>query len=297
MTATCDIRFSLQGRYASNRLVRQLAKFGISNGAVTIPGRATLSDNRISAEDFICAKDALIRSKLTAFLSEHGMPRDDDLVVLDMEPRDISPRQLGNFDGSVLDALIKAYRRRIRVAREVLSESGQSGVQLAMYQVIVPDGRGRFGEGFMTRMAGYRLAGDKRMYDQLDSICPVLYHRFGPDDTDPETLRGWIGASTRQAIDQSLTLTRSDRTPIPLVPILSFWVFNPGSGNDRCAVSPETVALQLEIVQDATGIATILFWSGSETEGEMETAKEPVEPINIRQFLRAVGTLPWDGCA
>jgi hypothetical protein len=296
MTATCDFRFSLQGQYASSRLVKQLAKRGISNAAVTVPGRATLSDNKISHGDFVNAKGKDIRRQLDKFLAAHGAPRDGDLVVLDMEPRDISPRQLGNYSGAELEALVKAYRRRIRVAREALSAKGHAGVQLAMYQVIVPDGRGRCGAGFVKRMCGYLAAGDQGMYDQLDAICPVLYQRFGPRDTDPETLRGWIGASTRQAIEQSGTLTRRDRSTIPLVPILSFWVFNPGSGNDRDAVSPQGVALQLEIVQEATEIAAILFWAGSETTSEMTKAKEPVEPININRFLGAIGTWPWPGC-
>jgi hypothetical protein len=28
----------------------------------------------------------------------------------------------------------------------------------------------------------------------------------------------------------------------------------------------------------------------------MESAKEPVEPININDFLLSVGSLPWPGC-
>jgi hypothetical protein len=166
-----------------------------------------------------------------------------------------------------------------------------------MYQVIVPDGKGRSGPGHDERMSGYRAAGDQGMYDQLDFICPVLYQRFGPDDAKSETLRRWIDASTKQGIEESRTLTCSDgATPIPLAPILSFWVFNPRSANDRRAVSPELVADQLEIVQQSTEVGVILFWSGSETKSEMRKAKEPVEPIGLKQFLRDVGNLPWPGC-
>ena len=134
------------------------------------------------------------------------------------------------------------------------------------------------------------------MYDQLDFICPVLYQRFGPDDAKPETLHRWIDASTKQGIEESVTLTRSDATQIPLAPILSFWVFNPRSANDRKAVSPELVAHQLAIIQQSTEVEVILFWSGSETRSEMKKAKEPVEPIGLKQFLGDVGKLPWPGC-
>jgi hypothetical protein len=295
-TATCDIRFSLQNRYASDDLATTLTSLGVSNSAVTISGRATKSEKEITKEEFLGANAKAIRTRLTRFLSEHELPRDHDLVILDMEPNLIAPRHLGDFEGAEQRDLIAAYRRRIREAKQVLRRTGREGLRLGMYQVIVPDGRGRTTDEFEQRMAGYVEAGRRGMYDQLDFICPVLYQRFGPDDANPETVREWICAATRQAIDQSLTLTRTDGSPIPLVPIVSFWVFNGGSANDRQAVSPESVARQFQIVQAAAGVAAILFWSGSQTRHEMETAPKPVEPINFKQFLRNVGTLPWPGC-
>jgi hypothetical protein len=91
-------------------------------------------------------------------------------------------------------------------------------------------------------------------------------------------------------------LTRRNRTRIPLAPLLSFWVFNGNSDNDRDAVQPESLARQLEIVQDAVGVEVIVFWSGWQTKEEMRTAKEPVEELVIDDFLDSVGSLPWPGC-
>jgi hypothetical protein len=145
-------------------------------------------------------------------------------------------------------------------------------------------------------MGGYREAGRRGMYDDLDFICPVLYQRFGPLDAGATRLRQWLEAMTLQGLDQSLNLTRRNGEPIPLVPILSFWVFNGKSDNDRDAVTPASIALQLGLVQDSAGINAILFWSGSETESEMRTAKEPVEDINIADLLDNTGVLPWPGC-
>jgi hypothetical protein len=297
-TATCDIRFSLQNRYAEDSLVNLLTSLGISNRAVTISGRATRSEKEISRTDFIGANAEEIRSRLTDFLDEHRLPRNDDLVILDMEPREIAPRNLGVFedDKKLQRALIAAYRRRIRVARQVLRQTGHTGLKLGLYQVIVPDGKGRTSPEFEQRMRGYREAGDQGMYDELDVICPVLYQRFGSDDAEPERLRRWIGAASRQGIDESLTLTRKNGTRIPLVPVLSFWAFNRNSQNNRDAVQPESVAHQLGIVQDAAGIDAIVFWSGWQTPDEMRTAKKPVEPIVIADFLSSVGSLPWPGC-
>jgi hypothetical protein len=135
------------------------------------------------------------------------------------------------------------------------------------------------------------------MYDQLDFICPVLYQRFGSDDAKPTTLRRWLDAATKQAIDESLTLTRRNRSLLPLVPVLSFWVFNGNSDNDRNAVQPESLARQLRIVQEAVRIEAIVFWSAWQTKEEMRTADKPVEEIAIDNFVDSVGSLPWPGCA
>jgi hypothetical protein len=259
LTATCDIRFSLQNRYVRGGLANALPKLGMSNRAITFGGSATLSGNDIGADDFVNADEVDVRTRLKRYLGSHPVHA-GELVILDMEPGCVAPRHLGKFEGEQQTELIAAYRLRIQVAREELQRPPFSGIQLAMYQVIVPDGKGRSGPGHDERMSGYRAAGDQGMYDQLDFICPVLYQRFGPDDAKSETLRRWIDASTKQGIEESRTLTCSDgATPIPLAPILSFWVFNPRSANDRRAVSPELVADQLEIVQQSTEVGVILF--------------------------------------
>jgi hypothetical protein len=294
-TATCDIRFSLQNRYANDNLVDELAELGISNRAVTFSGRATLSEKTIKKDEFISAKPGDIHTRLTKFLDDHHLPRVEDLVILDMEPKEIAPRNLGEFEGKQQRDLVAAYRLRISVARQVL-QGTQPGVRIGMYQVVVPDGKGRPFNGFERRMCGYLAAGRLGMYDELDFICPVLYQRFGSDDADPNRLRRWIAAATRQGIYGSLALTRSNGDRIPLVPILSFWVFNGRSANKREAVTPVSVARQLRIVQDAVEIEAILFWSGWQTTEEMKGAKKPVEAIDINQFLISTGSLPWPGC-
>ena len=295
-TATCDIRFSMQNRYAGDDLAGALANLGVSNRAVTLSGRATKSDKEITKEEFLGAKAKAIHAKLSSFLDEHGLPQDHDLVILDMEPQCFAPRHLGDFAGAEQRDLIAAYRLRIRVARQVLRRTGREGLRLGMYQVIVPDGRGRAIDEFERRMAGYLEAGRQGMYDELDFICPVLYQRFGSDDAEPEILRMWIADSTRQGIEGSLALTRRNGTQIPLVPIVSFWVFNGGSANKRQAVSPESLARQLDVVQHGDGVSAIVLWSAWQTAVEMEEAPKPVEGIDINEFLISLGSLPWPGC-
>ncbi len=132
------------------------------------------------------------------------------------------------------------------------------------------------------------------MYDELDYLVPVLYVRFAPS---VEHVEEWTDAATRQAIESSLTLTRSDCRPIPLCPILSFWVLTgDGSTDKRLAISPETMRRQLAIVRGYCGIGIILLWSGWETVAEMESGNDPVEAVIFRDFLAAVGELPPPGC-
>jgi hypothetical protein len=297
-TATCDIRFSLQNGYASDDMVDALDPLGVSNAAVTISGRALCSEKEISIDRFLAADAKAIRTRFARFLEANRLPRPGDLVLLDLEPQGFAPRALGMFveKPKELRKLVAAYRLRIRVARQELRKRKLPGLQLGLYQVIVPDGRGQSSDEFEQRMCGYREAGRRGMYDDLDFICPVLYQRFGPLDASAERLRRWLAAMTRQALDQSLTLTRRNGERIPLVPILSFWVLNGKSENDRDPVTPASIARQLRPVQDSAGIKAILFWSESEPESEMRTAKESVEAINIVELLDNTGVLPWPGC-
>jgi hypothetical protein len=285
-TATCDIRFSLQNAYAGDDLVNALDERGISNAAVTMSGRALCSEKNISIERFLGAKVESIRTRFARYLEANQVPRPGDLVILDLEPSGFAPRALGAFveRPKELRKLVAAYRRRIKVARQKL------------HRPKLPGGQGQSSDEFEKRMCGYREAGRLGMYDDLDFICPVLYQRFGPGDTGAERLRRWLGDMTRQGLAESFTLKRRNGDRIPLVPILSFWVLNGKSENDRDPVTPASIALQLRLVQGSAGIKAILFWSGSETQSEMRRAKEPVEDINIIELLDNTGALPWPGC-
>jgi hypothetical protein len=297
VNATCDIRFSLHNRFAEKRLTEALAELGISNRAVTLAGAAVIGGKHVGQQEFVDAGAEEIRTTFTRFLARHSLaPRPHDLVILDIEPRHIAPGHLGDYCGQEQADLIAGYRCRIEVAREVLGGSGGSGPRLGLYQVIVPDVKGECSEKFERRMWGYLEAGRQGMYDQLDFVCPVLYQRFGPADATPPRLARWTAAATCQGIIGSLALNRANGTRIPLVPLLGLWVFNGGSDSNRNAVSPDSVADQLAIVQRAVGIEAILFWSAWQTRDEMRAAEDPVEPIDIGPFLRSTGALPRPGC-
>lgn len=306
-TGTCDLRFSLQGRYPS---VVDLSAFGISNTAVTIHGRALLAGKGITIKEFILTENKDICDALYSYLESNPLnPKRNDLIILDLEPRykdpsgkwiTFPPSQLGKFDPDTRDQLILAYIRRLSVARNVLRKKWPS-VRLALYGVIVPDGKGEENKKFQDRMEGYRRAGDLGMYDYTEYLVPVLYNRFGPGnvllpdgEVDSAKLHRWIGHSTQQAIAFSQQLTRRNGSKIPLAPVLSFWVFNRNSDDNNRRIRAATMDFQLRILQEYCAVEIIVLWSGSETRAEMRAAGR--EDFEFNEFLGQVDGLPPPRC-
>jgi hypothetical protein len=305
---SCDIRFSLQGEYVSPELAAELRQLGVGDTVVTINGSALNAPKTITEAEFVDVSDAAlagIRNRFTRYLRDpdRGLlpPRGaNDLFILDIEGV-ISPVQIGSLvepdpKGTVRkDAVILGYKERIRVARDVLLANDAPDVKLGLYQVIRPERKGQVTDEFRDSMSGYRYAGRKGMYDELDYICPVLYQRFGPADGTAEQVLRWFDDATRQGIDSSLTLTRSNGSPIPLSPVLTFWVSNKNSTNKWEAISPEFMLWQLRTLRRyrAREVAIIVLWAGDE---DMEGQTKPREDVDFPVFLKDVGELPPPGC-
>ena len=307
---TCDLRFTLQGRYPS---VVDLSAFGIQNTAVTIHGSALLAGKGITEDEFIkTVKEEVIAGALNSYLAKRALtPRRNDLVVLDLEPSypdpndpeksiNFSPSQLGEYNPLMRDQLIQAYIRRLSVARKVLRRKWPS-VKLALYGVIVPDGKGIENDRLEKRMQGYRRAGELGMYDYTEYVVPVLYNRFGRRDVplpngefDLAKLHSWIGRATLQAITFSQQLTRRNGSKLPLAPILTFWVSNGNSADNNRLILPETLSLQLRSLQAFCSVEIIVFWSGAETRQEMREGG--YESFEFNDFLGRVEGLPPTRC-
>jgi hypothetical protein len=303
----CDFRFSLQGRYPSTL---DLSAFGISNTAVTIHGFALHAGHGIDEDEFIRKKVPEITEALNSYLDNRPQlnPAPNHLIILDMEPSypdpknptdqvNFAPKDLGEYDERQQVKLVRAYIRRIRVARKVLRKRFPK-VKLGLYGVVVPMGKGQENEAFHKRMQAYRRAGELGMYDLIDCLVPVLYNGFGPSDVslpdELDKLHGWIEKATRQAIANTQELTRRNGKAIPMAPILTFWVNNGRSAHDNNVILPETMDLQLRILQEHGGIDTLILWSGSETIEEIRETE--FEPIDIHDFLGQVDRLPLPGC-
>ena len=291
----CDVRFTLMRRYPSDL---DLSEFGITNTAVTIHGYALRAGKDITEGEFIKTKEKEISDQWNEYIQAHELkPGRNHILILDMEPRGFSPARLGEYSGLLQEELIKAYIRRIIVARQFVQEKWPT-VKLGLYQVIRPMSKGQRNDDFIKMMSGYVRAGELGMYDFVDYLVPILYNRFGKSDVDFPTekakLHLWIERATRQAITSPQKLTRRKGDSIPLAPILTFWVANGNSDHDHRVILPETMSLQLRILQEYSSVEIINLWSGSETRQEMK--KTDWEPFRIKKFLGKVDALPLPGC-
>jgi hypothetical protein len=306
-----DIRFSLQGRYAS---VLDLSALCITNSAVTIHGSALHAGQGITEDEFINEHtEAELSRQLNSYLDRNiPNPGIKHLFILDMEPGypdpndptgekhiQFSPSDLGEYEGDLRDQLIKAYGRRIKVARNVLKKRWpRAGLEIGLYGVIVPMGKGQENDALQRRISAYRRAGKLGMYDFLDYLVPVLYNRFGPSDVslpdELDRLHGWIENATRQALDNSQQLTRRNGKRIPLAPVLTFWVNNGNSAHHKKRILPKTMDLQFRILAEYPSVKITVLWSGSETIEEMEETE--YEAIDINDFLGRVDSLPPVDC-
>jgi hypothetical protein len=310
----CDFRFTLQGRYPSGT---DLSAFGMTNTAVTIHGFALHAGDGINEDDFINKHDEdELSQKLETYLDNRPInPGPNHLIILDMEPSypdpkdptgekqiQFSPKDLGRYNGALQADLIEAYKRRIKVARQVIRDKWPTlKLKFGLYGVVVPMGKGQENDGFLKRMKGYQRAGYLGMYDLLDYLVPVLYNRFGQSDVplsnggfDIAKLHGWIERVTRQAITNSEQLTRHNGEAIPLAPILYLWVKNKKSAHHLKAINSETLGLQLRILREYGSVEIIVLWSGPETQVEMGEAG--LQIIDFNDFLGQVAELPLPGC-
>jgi hypothetical protein len=258
--ATCDVRLVFQNAKVSRV---DLAPFGMSNRAWSISGRYLLAGSGETVESFTAATRSQVRRMLARYL--RGARIDPgDLVVLDMEPGPAYLPLIWQLPADVQDQVIEAYKLRIRVARQLLPHA-----RLGLWGVVVPIATAN--EASMdTRMAGYRRGQELGLYDDVDYLIPVLYPWFSPGGTEAE-FEARVGLATRQGIERSLELGRSDgRRGPPLAPMLTFWgrvlgTAPPGGRAESRVLDPATLSLQVGIAQEYGGVDVIGIWAPDET--------------------------------
>ena len=97
------------------------------------------------------------------------------------------PRELGNYidpnsaeyNPLKFDAIVEGYKMRIDVVRELVPNC-----KIGLYGFPTPHAHGKADSAVeVRRTMGYELAAAQGILDQVDTICPVLYQRFGATDS------------------------------------------------------------------------------------------------------------------
>ncbi len=220
-------------------------EFDEGEEAETEAGRETEDGGEVleAFEEFINASEEEIEENLVRYTTHNTdlltmvadpigtPPSTETIILMDLE----SPHPNGwhkNYSDSEQASIVLAFKRRIKVTRKVFPRS-----KIALYGILVPDGRGRFNDTtYLAREASLIKAGRRGLYDDLDYLTPVLYTRFGCNvpgsDCDGNEFKT-IGAMTQLGIEGSKKLLKSDGSPTPLLPLLNFSVNNGNSAFHR----------------------------------------------------------------
>jgi hypothetical protein len=238
-------------------------------------GHALKAHKTISLTDFTGCSYSDIKDHLQKYVDGHGSElaaNTHDLIVIDIEGK-FSPNRFGQYyEDGTLGEIIEAFKRRIRVVREILPCA-----KISLYGVIIPHGLANpDNPDFVKSVWGYREAGRLGLYDELDYVTPVLYMRWGPDDKKHQF--GSIGAYTRMGVEYAACLT--DR---PLAPYLSLRVANRNSHHDDQPVRAEEAKGQLAYVRTHPCVDKIVYWTPPK-----RASKYYANPEEIQSFLEQI---------
>ena len=252
-----------QSRYTDDE--RSLEDAGIKNDSWMLHGYAVVAPNDISEEAFFAATEGDVRSKLLAYLADKVEldPETTDYVILDIE-HPVHPRTFGSYldpshdlyDPAQFARIIDAFTLRIAVARELFPNA-----QLGLFGVTTPHPFGDATlESQVSRQNGFLAASAAGLYDDLDVLCPVIYQRFGPSDTQYHS----IDSYTQLGVDSTTLLRRSDGTTPSIMPVMSLAIFNGGSADHEQPILAEDLAAQIGVLQDR-GYTEWLVWNDDDT--------------------------------
>ena len=96
------------------------------------------------------------------------------------------------------DAIVEGYKMRIDVVRELVPNC-----KIGLYGFPTPHAHGKADSAVeVRRTMGYELAAARGILDQVDTICPVLYQRFGATDSHYHRIADYmqVGVDTGRSL-------------------------------------------------------------------------------------------------
>jgi len=265
-----------------------------STGALLITGDGLICGSGISDADFINVTDEDLIDQLSAWvefwnLEEYLNENTEGKVVLDIE----YPRNLTRFynesefssDYSDLQWFVDGIKKRVAIVRQLLPNA-----KLGLYGLGSPH---PFGSESNSEIMKSRIefVMDNNLCENIDFISPVLYARFGPDDSQYNTVLS--GVSTRQLKDMCDLVLMKDST-LDVYPLMSFVVYNGGSSNNNQLAQKElNVSTMNELYVDKLTnseyqIDQVIYWidpSQQETlQDSLNLGKQIIADYKTEQY-------------
>jgi len=269
---TCEVHLVEQAVLSS----LDLEGTGLEVGSVCMNGAYVKANQGETLDQFLAYTEAQVESTFTNFMENKGPFDANEIIIIDIESP-VHPKEFNHYldEPETLEAIVAAFKMRIDVVKSLAP-----GHPVSLYGVVVPQGKG-YEESWAETWQGYQAAGALGLYDDLDYISPVLYHRWGDTDGDREQ---WTHDSFHQALTKSALLTRTDGVSIPLFPLLSLSVFNGGSVHHHDAPLAEHVDQAVSIVLEYQEVALFGFWTGDDDSapvGDIPTFFESVSMVPV----------------
>ena len=275
----------LQSRFSND--ASSLEDMGAKNDCWMVQGGAVGMSKDTTEADFFNASRAQIESTFGRYISKKSELGSTftGLLVLDMETP-FHPRELGNYidpasdeyDPIKFDAIVEGFKMRIDVVRELVPNC-----KVGLYGFPTPHAHGKAdSETEIRRTLGYELAAARGILDQVDTICPVLYQRFGSTDSKYHRIADYM----QIGVDTGRSLRRTNGTALDVQPLLAFRIYNGSSAHNKELVPIEDLADQVEMLRNE-GIENVMIWNGKDqidsTTSVIERMSELKEELDSRQ--------------
>ena len=234
-----------------------------------ISGYALGAKSRTTVDEFIAVSDEELTQQITTYLSRRPSLNAETtgFVILDIErPEPLSKiARLLETESPELGqrrfaAVVQAYKRRIAIARQALPNA-----TLCLYDVGSPAARGKDSPAWRSRVAAQRMAVEQGLLEHVGGICPVLYSRYGENESGYKTNT----AAAEYAIAACRDITQGIEPAPLIIPLLSFAIYNGNSTDNRLAASSTGVAEQL-LVLSKLGVGQVIFWNAESTLPDSE---------------------------
>ena len=238
-----------------------------------ISGYALGAKLRTTVDEFIAISDDELTQQITTYLSRHPSlnAKTTGFVILDIEyPEppskiaellDIESPELGQRRFA---AVVQAYKRRIAIVRQALPNA-----TLCLYGVGSPAARGKDSPAWRSSVAAQRMAVEQGLLQYIGAVCPVLYSRYGNDESGYKTNT----AAAENAIAACQDITQGIEAAPQIIPLLSFAIYNGNSTDNRQPASTDGVAAQLQVLS-RLGIGQVIFWNAGSTLPDSDDASK-----------------------